>query len=231
MSLAAAGLFAVLATARAASVPDCERAGAAAERANGLPPGLLLAVGRVESGRWDSQAGRLVAWPWSIDVDGDPQVFGDAAAAIRAVEQAQAAGHRSIDVGCFQINLAWHPLAFSSLAQAFDPDANAGYAARYLESLKLRLGSWPAAIAAYHSANPELGTPYRDRVLALWSDSHAPAPAFESDAARYGMRIWTPGGSAWTSSLPQSAIQSASPSSAAGAAVRPILPRIITPGR
>ena len=30
-----------------------------------------------------------------------------------------------IDVGCFQVDLFYHPYAFTSLEEAFDPDANA----------------------------------------------------------------------------------------------------------
>ena len=42
---------------------------------------------------------------------------------------------RSIDIGCAQVNLMHHPDAFASLEQAFDPMANADYAARFLKQL------------------------------------------------------------------------------------------------
>jgi hypothetical protein len=77
----------------------------------------------------------------------------------------------SVDVGCFQINLLQHPAAFASLEEAFDPSANAAYAARFLLSLRDRTGSWENAIAAYHSATPELGNAYRDNVLASLTDA------------------------------------------------------------
>ena len=41
----------------------------------------------------------------------------------------RAQGARSIDVGCMQVNLLHHADAFASLEQAFDPVANARYAA------------------------------------------------------------------------------------------------------
>ena len=53
-------------------------------------------------------------------------------AAVRAM---QANGVRSIDVGCGQINLMYHPDAFPNLELAFDPQANAAYAARFLKAL------------------------------------------------------------------------------------------------
>ena len=114
------------------SLNACEQAGIAAEQANGLPAGLLLAIGRVESGRWDATRGRMTAWPWTINAAGRGQFFDGPDTAARTVRALLEAGVRSIDIGCFQISLLWHPLAFSSLEQGFDPEANARYAARFL---------------------------------------------------------------------------------------------------
>ena len=50
--------------------------------------------------------------------------------AVAAVRAMQARGIRSIDVGCMQVNLMFHPDAFVSLDEAFDPMANARYAAK-----------------------------------------------------------------------------------------------------
>src|SRR6185437_9297498 len=124
-----AGVLSVFAGAKAQVPQSCELAGAAAEQSHGLPPGLLQAIGRVESGRWDNAAGKVVVWPWSVDVDGESHRYDSSEAALRDVRAWNAAGGHSIDVGCFQINLGWHPGAFASLEQAFDPVANANYAA------------------------------------------------------------------------------------------------------
>jgi len=61
-------LWLVLGGAAAAQLPDveCERAGATAERAAGLPSGLLLAIGEVESGRFDAITERRELWPWAV---------------------------------------------------------------------------------------------------------------------------------------------------------------------
>ena len=147
----------------------CEQAGIAAEQANGLPAGLLLAIGRVESGRWDPARGRMTSWPWTINAAGRGQWFGSKDAAVQTVKTLLDGGTRSIDVGCFQINLMWHPTAFASLEQAFDPVANANYAARFLLGLYGQTGSWEAAVQAYHSADPALGFAYRQQVFATWS--------------------------------------------------------------
>jgi hypothetical protein len=146
----------------------CERAGIAAERAGGLPSGLLLAIGRVESGRWDSARERVTGWPWTINAAGKGQWFETKSAATDTVRALISGGTRSIDVGCFQISLLYHPMAFSDLEQAFDPDANAAYATRFLLSLYGQSGSWEAAVAAYHSADPVAGFAYRRQVFATW---------------------------------------------------------------
>ena len=43
----------------------CHDAADRAERQQGLPPGLLLAIGRQESGRWDPKTGQTLPWPFS----------------------------------------------------------------------------------------------------------------------------------------------------------------------
>lgn len=192
----AAALLALLLTLGSAQAQGlarnaCEQAGEAAERRLGLPPGLLLAIGRVESGRWDPALGRVAPWPWTIDVAGDGRLFAAKAEAVGATAALRDTGARNIDVGCYQISLLHHPDAFVTLDEAFDPAANADYAARFLLSLRARYGDWPAAVAAYHSADPERGGPYRARVYAALGNAADPSLAPLPDPST-GMRIWTP---------------------------------------
>ena len=63
------------------------------------------------------------------------------------------------------MNLMHHADAFQSLEEAFDPLANARYAVRFLTQLREKTGSWETASSWYHSANPELGMPYRSQVV------------------------------------------------------------------
>ena len=206
--------------AHAQAAAECEQAGRAAEQALGLPPGLLLAIGRVESGRWDPQFGRVVPRPWSIDAGGESRLLDSETDAIAAVRALQAANSPNVDVGCFQINLAWHPHAFASLAQAFDPQANAQYAARFLVSLRARLGNWQDAVAAYHSATPDLGVPYRQRVFADWNGTLGISPVASVDfTVIAGVRVWGPSPT------------DAAPQVIATHAPLPSLPRVITPSR
>jgi hypothetical protein len=145
---------------------QCRAAIRNAARAAGIPHPLMAAIGRVESGRREPD-GSIDPWPWSINAEGEDHVFESKAEAIAAVRALQAKGLRSIDVGCMQVNLLHHPDAFASLDEAFDPVANANYAARFLLQLRDETGAWPTATAWYHSATPDLGADYARRVMAV----------------------------------------------------------------
>lgn len=171
--------------AAAAPVPPeaaCGPAIQAAEQARRTAPGLMAAIGLVESGRMDRRAGRRVAWPWTVTADGVGTFYPTKAAATQAAQALQVRGVMSIDVGCMQVNLLSHPMAFRSLNEAFDPAANALYAARFLTSLYARLGTWPAAAAGYHSMTPQLGAKYGQLIAAVWSGSPVPVTALPGGA-------------------------------------------------
>ncbi len=212
--------FAAAGRAGAASLPArraCLAASHTAEAAAALPPGLLGAIGRVESGRYSARLGRVAPWPWTVDFAGTGMSFARRGDAIRAVRAAWAAGQRNIDVGCFQVNLGAHPHAFADLRSALDPATNAAYAAEFLVRLHARLGSWPAATAAYHSETAALGQPYLLAVMRSWTGAgggavvapdlswvvrtrvpglHVIAPGSVVRATVGAMRIITPGGDA-----------------------------------
>ena len=155
----------------------CLHAASAAERRWGPPANLLRAIGAVETGRADRMTGELQPWPWSANAAGAPYTFASAAEADAVVGFLRGRGIASIDVGCFQVNLRYHPSAFASVAEGFDPDANADYAGRFLRSLYERNGSWSAAIGAYHSENAALGDDYRSKVLRAWHGMPVATPA------------------------------------------------------
>jgi hypothetical protein len=148
----------------------CRSAVAAAERGNGIPAQLLAAISRVESGRRDPLTGTVNPWPWSVNAEGQGSFYDTKAEAVAAVRAMQARGVQSIDVGCGQINMMHHPNAFPNLEAAFDPQANADYAARFLKELFAQSGDWSKAAGLYHSATPELGEEYRQKVLAIWPE-------------------------------------------------------------
>jgi hypothetical protein len=164
----------------------CEKAVAAASAGHQLPAGLLSAIATVESGRLDPQTGSLKPWPWTIDANGAGSMYDSASSAIQAAAAFEAAGITSLDIGCLQVNLAQHPDAFQSLAQAFDPAANAEYAASFLSSLEQKFGNWPQAVAAYHSQTPALGQPYAAKVYAAWQAAPGGAPVALAAFAEQG---------------------------------------------
>ena len=144
----------------------CQQAIAGYAPATRLPPNLLTAIGRVESGRVDPRDGNIKAWPWSINAEGRGYVFNTKAEAIAAVIAFRARNVMSVDVGCMQVNLMYHPAAFASLEEAFDPAANVRYAAKFLGQLFAESGDWNTAAAHYHSKTPDLALAYQRKVLA-----------------------------------------------------------------
>jgi hypothetical protein len=82
----------------------CRSAVGAAERGSGIPPHLLAAISRVESGRRDPVTGDFHPWPWTVNAEGQGFFYDSKAEAIAAVRGMQAQGIRSIDVGCMQVN-------------------------------------------------------------------------------------------------------------------------------
>uniref|UniRef100_UPI0018DFAE88 transglycosylase SLT domain-containing protein n=1 Tax=Neoroseomonas rubea TaxID=2748666 RepID=UPI0018DFAE88 len=154
----------------------CRAAISLAEREASIPAGLLQAIGRVESGRRDPATGQFAPWPWTINAEGRGMYFPTREAAIAEVRQLQARGVRVIDVGCMQVNLHFHPNAFPTLEQAFDPVTNARYAAQFLTTLHGAANDWARAAGHYHSHTPERAEPYRARVLAAWAQEQGRPP-------------------------------------------------------
>jgi Transglycosylase SLT domain len=171
----------------------CRAAVAVAEREAGLPPALLAAIARVESGRRDPATGAVHPWPWTINAEGRGSLFPTKAAAIAAVRQLQAQGVRSIDVGCMQVNLVHHPDAFPSLEAAFDPLTNARYAARFLTELQATRNDWMQSAGNYHSQTPDRAEGYRGLVAAAWAAERQGGPAALSPAMLAAMQSLAPG--------------------------------------
>jgi hypothetical protein len=156
-------------TSATASLPAnaaCRKAITAAERAHGIPSHLLAAIARVESGRRDQSSGTFNPWPWTINADGRGSFYDSKAEAVAAAASMRPNTTTSIDVGCMQISLTYHPNAFPDMSQAFDPASNADYGARFLVELYEKTNSWPRAVEMYHSATPDIGQEYGRRVYA-----------------------------------------------------------------
>jgi soluble lytic murein transglycosylase-like protein len=155
-------IAAILASAQVAAKADpCGAAIERAARLTGVPVPLLRAIGEVESGVQISE--KRISWPWAVN-DGRRLLFRNRETAAAHVEALIAAGRPNVDIGCLQVNWRWHAEAFEAPAQLLDPATNALYAARYLAALRQELGSWAAAVSAYHSRQETRASVYRCRV-------------------------------------------------------------------
>lgn len=165
----------------------CQAQTARVEREMGIPAHLLGAISLAETGRWDAGKEASFAWPWTVMAEGRGRYFDSKAEALAEIEGLRQRGITNIDVGCMQINMRYHGEAFANLEEALDPAANVAYAGEFLKDLHGETGSWTTAAGYYHSATPEHGDAYRERVVALWERNGGtgtePAPARKAGRA------------------------------------------------
>lgn len=176
LSLAVAAAVAALAAAPKASLSAmpaavaadqaalCTRATERWEKISSIPSKLLTAISYAESGRWSEKDRAIRAWPWTVTSGGPGKYFASKAEAMNEVRRLQAMGVQNIDVGCMQVNMQYHGHNFRSLAEAFDPDINAAYAAKYLKQMRESAESWEEAAGYYHSMTPERTAIYRAKI-------------------------------------------------------------------
>jgi len=167
----------------------CRNAAARMEQQHNLPKGMMTSIALVESGR-RSPSGDVKSWPWTINAEGRAYYFATRNEAVDAVRRLMAEGMRTIDIGCMQVNLRFHPRAFTSVEEAFDPMSNVAYAAYFLRDLESRSDNWDQAIGRYHSFSPALNARYSARVQAVWVKEQevaardtAAEPAMRTDIA------------------------------------------------
>ncbi|UUX51196.1 transglycosylase SLT domain-containing protein [Nisaea acidiphila] len=165
-------LLAAPAVASETSDKMCANAARHAEGEHRMPRHLLFAISLKETGRWHDDRKESYTWPWTVTSGGEGKHFPHKIAAMAEVRRLLAEGTTNIDVGCMQINLHYHGKAFDSLEDAFDPEQNAAYAARFLSELKKRHGSWREAIEHYHSGNETRGRNYRQAVSRLQQQAY-----------------------------------------------------------
>lgn len=165
-------LLAVPSGASETSDKMCANAVRHAEENHHIPRHLLFAISLKETGRWHDERHESYTWPWTVTSGGEGKHFPHKIAAMAEVRRLLAKGITNIDVGCMQINLHYHGKAFDSLEEAFDPEQNTDYAARFLTDLKQRHGSWREAIEHYHSGNETRGRNYRHAVSRLQQQAY-----------------------------------------------------------
>lgn len=177
-------LFLILAGPLRAATPAmlCEQVAMQVSAETGVPADVLGALTLTETGR--RQDGVLRPWPWAVNAEGAGTWFDDPRQALDFAAARVAAGRPNVDIGCFQLNFRWHGENFGSVAEMFDPLANARYAAGFLRQLYAETGDWRAAAGMFHSRRPADAARYLTRFDDL--RAHLRRTGFESLAAAGG---------------------------------------------
>lgn len=127
----------------------------AAQRA-GIPSSVLYAVALQESGA--RRGGRIVPWPWSLNVAGASRRYATRAQACTGLHQAlRAVPLTRIDVGLGQVNLGYHTQRYRQPCDLLDPYSNLRVAADILKEQHAPGEDWLLAIGRYH--RPAGGAP------------------------------------------------------------------------
>lgn len=171
----------------AAICDEAARIGASASEA---PLEILRALTRTETGR--RLDGAFRPWPWTVNMEGEGFWFETREEALAFVRARRAAGARSFDIGCFQINFRWHGGAFESIEAMFDPALNARYAAKFLDELKSEgaAGALRSAAIIPEHPNSRGATPTVSRRSWLRSPPFRPRPPSPAAGSR---SVVTPG--------------------------------------
>ena len=135
----------------------------AAQRA-GIPSTVLYAVALQESGTRFN--GRLVPWPWTLNVASAPRRFATRAEACAGLHQAlREVPPTRIDAGLGQINLGYQRHRYEQPCGLLDPYRNLELAAEILREQHAPDQDWLVTIGRYH--RPAGGAPaarYRNSV-------------------------------------------------------------------
>lgn len=138
----------------------------AAQRA-GIPSTVLFAVALQESGT--RLHGRLIPWPWTLNVAGRAERYATWAEACAALHRALArTPARRIDAGLGQVNLGYHAHRYEHPCELLDPYRNLAIAAEILLKQHTPGEDWMVAIGRYHRpAGGEPAARYRRSVHRL----------------------------------------------------------------
>jgi hypothetical protein len=130
----------------------------------GVPSVMLFAVALQESGT--HLQGRLIPWPWTLNIAGTAWRYRTRAIACRALRGAlPIVGATHIDVGLAQINLGYQRERFADPCDALDPYRNLGAAATILREQHVAGDDWLVAVGRYHRpAGGAMAVRYRRQV-------------------------------------------------------------------
>lgn len=122
----------------------------------GLPSPVLYAVALQESGT--RLRGRLIPWPWTLNVAGRGERYATRAQTCARLRQAltRIPANR-IDAGLGQVNLGYQAHRYSHPCELLDPYRNLAIVAEILKEQYIEGEDWLAAIGRYH--RPAGGAP------------------------------------------------------------------------
>ena len=155
----------------------------AAQRA-GIPSTVLYAVALQERGV--RRNGRIVPWPWSLNVAGQSHRYATRADACAGLQQAiRATPHTRIDAGLGQINLGYHQQRYASACDLLDPYRNLAIAAEILREQHAPGEDWLLAMGRYHRpAGGEPAARYRRSVSRHLARVQGARPTTAASTAR-----------------------------------------------
>ncbi|MCY3769879.1 MAG: lytic transglycosylase domain-containing protein [Gammaproteobacteria bacterium] len=133
-----------------------------------LPVVVLYAVALCESGRRIESGFR--PWPWTLNINGEGQVFQDKQHAVQAAAEAIDRGS-TVDLGIMQVNWHYHGHRFHGVSEALDPYANLKVGAAILREYARKHGSLWQGIGHYHSGTPERADAYQARCARILVDT------------------------------------------------------------
>lgn len=152
-------LLAILSGTSCISMAEIPRAYRIIANYYGMPADVFFSVTMQESGR--SNDGKLLPWPWTLNIDEKPFFFETReeaeAALINAMTDAARQGRiGKVAVGLGQIYMPAHVDNFKSPLQALDPTINLNYAANllvkhYLSTVEQGSPDWWVAVGKYYS--------------------------------------------------------------------------------
>ena len=122
----------------------------------GVPSPVLYAVALQESGA--RLRGRLIHWPWTLNVAGRAERYATRAGACAGIRQALArVPANRIDAGLGQVNLGYHAQRYEHPCELLDPYRNLAIAAEILQEQHTPGEDWLIAIGRYR--RPARGAP------------------------------------------------------------------------
>ena len=132
-----------------------------------VPAGILFAIALTESGR-KAADGRVLPYPWAMNVNGKAFYFSNRAQADTRLVQLLGEGKQP-DIGLMQVNWRYHRHKLGDARQALDPWLNLRAGATVLREAYRATGDWWKAVGRYHSATPARAKAYRARVQRWYS--------------------------------------------------------------